>query len=141
VTLSDFQTFVASQLGGFVGVHPISPADFDRFEASLGHQLPESLRWLLAEYGYSEFCGVGNLAEAVQETLDCRKSISLPVNWIILNNWGDAGALLLDLNTGRICWCGGHDVENVVAGQGDASAQWYADYPEWVVSEFRRWTR
>jgi hypothetical protein len=134
MTLGEFQAFVASHPQQCAGVHPHSNADFDGFEQRLGRSLPESLRWLLCQHGYSDGCGIDNLSESVAQSLDCRNSIALPPNWLLLNDWGDGGIVLLDLQTGRICWCGGHNAHNLATGEIDSDADWFEGYPEWVVS-------
>jgi hypothetical protein len=132
LTLAEFQSFVASHPAQFDGVHPHSASDFDEYERRLGHPLPESLRWLLGTHGYSECCGVDNLAEAVERTLACRESIGLPQNWLLLNDWGDAGIVLIDVPTGRVCWCGAHNAGNLADRKIDSDADWFDGYPEWT---------
>lgn len=134
MTLDEFQSFVASHPEKFAGIHPHPAADFDEFERRLGHPLPESLRWLLGTHGYSECSGVGNLAEAVEQTIACRGSIGLPRNWVLLNDWGDAGIVLLDLPKGRVCWCGAHNAGNLADGKIDTDADWFDGYPEWTAN-------
>ena len=132
MTLAEFQVLVASHLDRFAGIHPHPAADFEEFEQVLGHPLPESLRWLLGTHGYSESCGVDNLTESVKQTITCRGSIGLPGNWLLLNDWGDGGIVLLDLPTGRICWCGAHNAGNLADGKIDSDADWFGGYPEWT---------
>jgi hypothetical protein len=132
--LSDFQSFVASHLAKFAGVHPHAGADFVEFEQKLGHPLPESLRWLLGTHGYSECSGVDNLSVSVDQTIACRNSIRLPHNWLLLNDWGDAGIVLLDMASGRVCWCGSHNAGNLADGKIDGDATWFDGYPEWTAS-------
>lgn len=132
LTLAEFQSFVAAHPEKFAGVHPHSTADFGDFERRLGLPLPDSLRWLLGTHGYSECSGVDNLTEAVEQTLACRASISLPHNWLVLNDWSDCGIVLLDLPTGRVCWCGAHNASNLAHGKIDSDADWYDGYAEWA---------
>lgn len=132
MTLADFQSFVASHPEKFAGVHPHSEADFDEFERMLDHSLPESLRWLLGTNGYSECCGVDNLNEAVEQTIACRGSMGLPRNWLLLNDWGDGGIVLMDLPTGRVCWCSAHDAGNLADGKIGSDADWFGGYAEWA---------
>jgi hypothetical protein len=132
MTLKEFQAFVGSHAERFVGVHPHPAAELDQMERLLGGRLPDALRWLLAEHGYSECCGVSNLAEAVKRTLECRRSISLPTNWLVLDDRGDAGVVLLDLSTERVCWCGSHNVSKLATGRVDADTDWFDGYAEWA---------
>ncbi|WP_231882951.1 hypothetical protein, partial [Oleiphilus sp. HI0132] len=55
--------------------------------------LPTSMKWLLNNYGYSTACGVENLEESVIQTVECRDSINLPNNVLIINDWGDGGVV------------------------------------------------
>lgn len=132
--LSEFKLLVSAHSSKFAGVHPHAEEEFDGFERALGNPLPDPLRWLLGTRGYSECCGVGNLAEAVEQTLKCRASIGLPYNWLLLNDWGDGGIVLLDLSTGRICWCGAHNAGGLAEGRIDSDADWFDGYPEWTAS-------
>ena len=134
MTLAEFKTFVASHQVKFDGAQPIAAHEFDEYERRLGHPLPQSLRWLLGTQGYSNCSGVDNLDEAVERTLTCRTSILLPRNWLLLNDWGEAGMVLLDLPTGRVCWCGSHNAGNLASGQIDADAEWFDGYAEWAAS-------
>lgn len=134
MTLAEFQSFVASHPTKFAGVQLHAAAGFDEFERKLGHALPDSLRWLLGTHGYSECSGVESLPEAVRQTLACRSSIALPDNWLLLNDWGDAGIVLLDLPTGRVCWCGAHNAGNLADGKIDGDADWFDGYPEWTAN-------
>ncbi|HLL88460.1 MAG TPA: SMI1/KNR4 family protein [Tepidisphaeraceae bacterium] len=137
MTLSEFQSFVASHLDQFTGVHPHPTADLDDFERRLGRRLPDSLRWLLGTHGYSQCSGADDLAQTVEQTIACRGSITLPHNWLVVNDWGDAGVVLLDMVTGRLCWCSEYDVENVAASRGGQDALWFADYPAWTEQQLQ----
>jgi hypothetical protein len=134
VTSSQFEEFVQLNSNLFQGVHPHTLSELGEFERVLEHPLPSSMKWLLSVHGYSECCGVGNLHEAVQQTLSCRHSINLPRKWLLLNDWGDGGVVLVDLIDGRVCWCDSHDINRLATGeQADISANWFDGYPEWVV--------
>lgn len=91
------------------------------------------MRWLLGSHGYSDGCGVANLDEAVAQTLACRRVMSLPAHWLILNDRGDAGAVLLDMASGSVCWYDEHDIQTVVAGEPVPAADWFNGYAEWAV--------
>jgi len=134
MTLAEFQAFVHQYSAQFAGVNPIPEVEFDRLEETLGHQLPESLRWLLGEYGYSQQCGIENLDEAVEQTIKWRKSHSLPGHWLILNDWGDGGIVALNLSTGQVCWCDSYDAGRLLTDSPVPNADWFDGYPEWVAS-------
>lgn len=90
---TEFELYVKSNLDILQGVHPELVSDLDQYESELGFHLPTSMRWLLSVYGYSMACGIENLEDSVKQTLDCRKSISLPHNILLINDWGDGGVV------------------------------------------------
>jgi len=77
-------------------VAPESADTIRTVESALGSRLPVSLVWLLCEHGYSDACGVASLQGCVTDTLRCRRTINLPDGYILLNDWGDGGVVLLD---------------------------------------------
>lgn len=100
--LPAFQSFVEKHSELFEGVHPESAKSLDTAESRLGFPLPETLRWLLHEWGYSGCCGIDTLEGAVEVTLECRDQIGLPRRYFVLNDWGDGGVVYLDIETGRV---------------------------------------
>lgn len=133
--LEDFKQFVTAHIDHYSGVHPHSDGELTAMEAKLGGKFPAQLAWLLRTHGYTQATGVDNLVEAVRATLLCRESINLPRHLVVLNDWGDAGVVLLDLVSGRCCWCGTYDVERIASGQepvGDVD--WFEDFAEWTRS-------
>jgi SMI1-KNR4 cell-wall len=132
--LSTFQSFVRANIDWFRGVNPESPASFDRAQSQLGCLLPDSLKWLLTEFGYSGACGVSSLDEAVIDTLRFRTAIPLPQPYVILNDWGDAGVVCLDSCNGAVVWTLAHELPRFAAGQELGDADTFEDFPAWVVS-------
>ena len=96
MTLTEFQSWVEQNAKWFQGVHPETNASIAQAEQQLGHSLPPSLAWLLTKWGYSTACGVDSLADTVATTLRVRKSLGLPERYIVLNDWQDAGIVILD---------------------------------------------
>lgn len=139
MTLSDFQSFVNQNAAWFQGVHPESPDSFQLAESLIGHQLPASLKWLLTEWGYSEACGVDSLEEAVKATIGLRGYSDLAIQYIVLNNWQDAGFVIMDTRTisdtgeYRIYWTTQENVLRLVAGEAiDKDIDVFEGYPEWT---------
>jgi len=95
--LTEFKTIVAEHPDAYAGVAPETDATIGDAEAQLGCRLPAPMIWLLCHHGYSEACGVSSLQDCVADTLRCRNSISLPNGFIILNDLGDAGVVLMDV--------------------------------------------
>jgi hypothetical protein len=131
---SSFQSFVRANAEWFRGVNPEPHASLDRAESQLGCPLPDSLKWLLAEFGYSGACGISSLDDAVTATLRCRTAIPLPQPYVILNDWGDAGVVYLDSRSGAVVWTQAHELPRLAAGQALRDADTFEDFPAWVVS-------
>ena len=104
----DLRTLVAENAAWFRGVAPETASAVAEAERRLGVSLPAPLKWLPCEHGYSPACGVTNLGEAVEMTLACRESIGLSHRFVILEDKGDAGVVLLDAGSpaGRVLWVG-----------------------------------
>jgi hypothetical protein len=87
------------------------------------------------EYGYSSACGVCNLDESIETTIRCRRSFALPSPYVVLDDRGDAGVVVLDTGspTGRVIWLGAHEVPKLAT---DASSvedyDEFTDFPAWV---------
>ncbi len=135
MTLEEFQSHVAAHGELYRGVRPHSLEEFAAFEAMLGHSIPASVRWLLETHGYTDATGIDSLSESVETTLRCRKNINLPIDWLVLNDWNDAGVVLLNLKSERVCWCGAHNVNRIASGDDlDEDVDWFTGYAEWSVS-------
>jgi hypothetical protein len=142
----EFEALVRSNLDLLQGVHPESEASLDKYEIDLGFPLPSSMRWLLSNYGYSMACGIENLAGSVKQTLDCRKSISLPDNILLINDWNDGGVVFaiaepVPGNEYQIIWSDSADIYRLIEGTPlppDASR--FQSFGAWVADriEFER---
>ena len=96
MNLEAFQKFVSDNVEWFRGRMPESAESFARYETELGRSFPQSIKWLLTTHGYWHATGIANLEESVQLTLDCRNSVGLPHRYIILNDHGDGGVIVVD---------------------------------------------
>ena len=96
MTTAEFREFVRSREEWFRGRLPESEASFENVEQRLGVRLPESLRWLLTEFGYWHGTGVSNLEDSVTQTLLARRHLQLPIRYVVLENHHDGGLILLD---------------------------------------------
>ncbi len=131
----DLYKVVAENASLFRGVAHETEETIAEAERRLGLSLPMALKWLLCEHGYSAACGVANLAESVEVTLACRRSIGLSHRYVILDDKGDAGVVLLDTESrdGRIIWIGAHAIRRLMAGQPIEDLDEYADFSSWVM--------
>jgi hypothetical protein len=135
-----FKRFVSENENWFKGVHPETEEDLVTFEQQLGFPLPKSMKWLLSNYGYSTACGIENLEGSVEQTIECRESIKLPHNILLINDWGDGGLVFFvaDDSTDtdyEIIWSDTADIYNLIEGkQLHPGVNRYENYPTWVAS-------
>jgi hypothetical protein len=131
----DLPTLVSENTAWFRGVAAETAETIAEAERRLGVPLPPSLKWLLTEHGYSSACGVPNLGEAVEMTLACRRSIGLPPRYVVLEDKGDAGVVLLDAGSegGRVLWIGAHGVRRLAAGEKVDDLDEYPEFTAWVL--------
>lgn len=136
-----FRSFVEANEAWFRGVHPEPESALDSAEHTLGFELPKSLRWLLQSYGYSAAAGIDSLDETVAATVRCRSTINLPTKFVVLNDWGDAGVVVLESLNGEdperwpVYWMGAHLVGRLASGVlPDNDCDRYDGYESWVRS-------
>ena len=140
--LADFQALVQGNAEWFNSNHRETASSLAEGEASLGVELPVSLKWLLETWGYSEPCGVSSLAEVVEATLRCRQTMSLPLNFVVLDDRQDAGVVLLDIRSDDrreewpVYWVGTHNVYRLSECQPmDSDCDTFEGYGQWVAHE------
>jgi len=132
MNLYEFKIFVAENKKWFEGVNPETEEELSNYEQQLGFLLPESLKWLLSSHGYSSSCGIDNLEESIQKTLELRESIKLPNNILVINDWGDAGIVFSIEN--EIIWASTADIYNLIEGQAlPKEVDRFENYPSWVL--------
>jgi hypothetical protein len=143
--LAEFRTFVAEHAQWFRGVVRETPASLADAEKRMAVDLPDSLKWLLSTWGYSESCGLPSLEDAVEATLRCRAKIGLPNRYVILEDRNDAGVVFLDVGASSdreacpIHWVGSHNFPRLAENTPmDADCDSFAGFTEWVASELRR---
>lgn len=138
-----FESFVNENIDFFQGVHPESNEDLARYEAILGFQIPQSIKWLLTKHGYSMACGIEDLEGSVKTTIECRKTISLPPDIFIINDWNDGGVVfaIVKEKTGaeyEIIWGDVSDLYQLIDGKSlQDGVDRYADFSEWVTDRVR----
>lgn len=92
----EFKTFVAENAEWFRGHFLETEETLQEAEVLLGVRLSTDLTWLLTEWGYGDAVGIGNLRESVSWTLRVRTSWQMPVQYVLLHDWQDAGIVLMD---------------------------------------------
>ena len=117
----------------FEGTAHESESELAGYETTLGTPLPESIRWILSNHGYSHPCGVPSLNEAVRATLLCRDQLSLPVHYLILEDRGDAGIIVMNLDSGVVLWLGSYQVADLAIGEPVLESEYvFPDFAAWV---------
>jgi len=68
--------------------------------------LPEDVKWYLLECGYGAVNAIPNIRSSMTDTLRFRDAIGLNPRYVVLNDMGDAGAVLLDTRSesGAVLW-------------------------------------
>jgi hypothetical protein len=134
MTFNQFQDYVAANIDWFHGRGNESNVSLHLAEQALGVQLPRSLKWLLKEHGYWHGIAVSNLSDSVNDTLSCRRTLSLPNQFIVLENVQDAGAILIDTDDlassgeAPLYWVASEDVGNPPRLDGNIRFDSYGDY-------------
>ena len=104
-------------------------------EAALNVSLPSDLRW------FWQFCGSGNTDVApnarrcIGDTIRFRSTVSLPPNYLVLDDRNDGGTVFLDTDSsaGAVIWVDYHAVEKI--GLGDllpAEHDLFPAFTDWV---------
>jgi hypothetical protein len=141
MTLDSLKNLVEQRGELFHGSAKATQPELLDAEARLNHRLPDALRWLLAEHGYSNVCGLDSLDDAVEVTIRCRRAINLPEHIVVLNDWNDAGVVYLDYgqisSSGDVpvFWVGTHNFSRLAEGATlDNDVDSYSNYAAWVLS-------
>ena len=138
-----FESFVNENIDLLKGVRPETNDDLDRYGKELGFRLPQSVKWLLATHGYSMACGIENLEDSVKTTSECRKTISLPSNIFIINDWNDGGVVFAIVEERprdeyEIVWGDTTDLYQIIDGKAlGTDIERFASFSGWVVDRVR----
>lgn len=75
-------------------------------EVALDVRLPADVRWLLLECGYGPVHAVSNMQESIEDTRRFRTAVGLDLRYVVLDDYGDAGVVLLDTSSeaGSVVW-------------------------------------
>ena len=96
MTTKEFEAFVETHVAWFRGRRRESAVSIGAAEVALGVSLPESMKWVLVEHGYWHGTSVSNLGETVDRTLQLRVAVGLDQRYVVLEDWGDAGLVVID---------------------------------------------
>ncbi|MGO4154621.1 SMI1/KNR4 family protein [Cupriavidus sp. YAF13] len=110
-------------------------AELRAVETALGVRLPEDVRWLLLACGYGPVLAISNIRESTTDTLRFRAAVGIDPRYVVLNDMGDAGVVLLDTSSEsspviwadwRVAGC----LQSVEARPGDAEL--FESFAAWV---------
>jgi len=101
-------------------------------ETALDVRLPPDVRWLLSKCGYGAVHAVPNILESIDDTLRFRAGAGLDPRYVVLDDKGDAGVVLLDTSneSGPVVWADWHSV-GLLHTVGGKSEQ-FRTFSDWV---------
>jgi len=138
--IENFKEFVEVHRKAFTGCCHEHPDALASYEKNLMWELPESLKWLLKNYGYSDFCGVENLGESVEHTMRLRRDIDLPKRILLLSDWGDAGVVMMVKSPEnlepKVIWTDVAGLYNVMWNSPPGDADVFENFASWVVYRY-----
>ena len=104
-------------------------------EGVLEVKLPNDLKWLMKTCGYGDCCPIPNIQECIPNTKRFREAVSLPRQYVVLDDRNDAGAVLLDTESraGTVLWVDTHALYKLNGGHPEPSEiNEYTDFVSWV---------
>ena len=139
MNLDEFKNHVGENSQWFQSDYKESIDSISSIEQKLGFGIPASMSWLLSEYGYTRACGIENLEGSLSSTLECRETINLPSNILLINDWGDGGLVFCIAdnradNDYEILWSDTADIYNLIEGKPlPENIGRYENYAAWVM--------
>lgn len=92
-----------------------SEATLRSLETALGVSLPSDVRWFWLFCGSGDTDAAPNAHRCISDTVRFRSSVSLPSNYVVLDDRNDGGTVFLDTHSpfGSVMWVDYHAVERV----------------------------
>ena len=109
--MTSLEEYVAANERWFAGRGHETEESLSSAEDQLGVSLPPEIKWLLSTFGYWHATGISSLEETVDDTITARDHLDLPHEFIVLYNYQDGGAIVL--NTVADSGTGYHTVYSV----------------------------
>lgn len=107
-----------------------------RFEQKLGVKLPEEMKWLLTNYGYSDAAGIYGFDTkygVIERTEGCRKNCNLSSKHVVLNQFDDT-IVLIDSEDGKTYDLMIEDFFNLIENLPlSNNPRIFSSYSDWVV--------
>ncbi|WP_161988137.1 SMI1/KNR4 family protein [Variovorax guangxiensis] len=101
-------------------------------EKALDVRLPPDVRWLLLECGYGAVHAVSNIQQSIDDTFRFRASAGLDPRYVVLDDKGDAGVVLLDTSdeSGPVVWADWRSAGLLHTGTSDSEL--FKSFSAWV---------
>nr|BAJ07072.1 hypothetical protein [uncultured bacterium] len=133
--MSKLRQLVASAPEYFSGTIKESESSLREVEEALLVRLPDDLKWFLITCGYSECCPIPNMQESISNTIRFREAVTLPKQYVVLDDRNDTGAILLDTESsaGLVLWIDTHTIDTLKSGfSGPTERDQFPDFASWV---------
>jgi hypothetical protein len=117
------------------GTRMETEASLRSVESRLRITLPGDVRWFLLSCGYGPANAVPNIVSSVSATERFRSAVSLPEQFVVLDDRNDAGAVLLDTTSpdGEVLWVDTHALPKVGKSTlSPSEADKFASFASWV---------
>jgi hypothetical protein len=110
---------VSSNQSLFAGAVRESEQTIRSLEQQLGVVLPPDVIWFWQSCGSGLTGAAPSARVAVADTLRYRNAVSLPPQYVVLDDRNDAGTVLLDTstNTGAVIWVDTHAIASISQGR------------------------
>ena len=111
------------------------PETLVSLEARLGVSLPEPVRWFWLECGSGLSSAAPSAAMSIEATERFRRAAGLPAQFLVLDERGDAGAVLLDTasEAGAVRWVDTHAAHRLATGElARHEYDQYSAFSDWV---------
>lgn len=109
-------------------------------EVALDVRLPADIRWLLLECGYGPVHAVSNMQQSIEDTRRFRAAAGLDSRYVVLDDYGDAGVVLLDTSSesGSVVWADWRAAGRLHVGAAKAGEfELFATFSDWVEDRMR----
>lgn len=134
--VAEFENFIKERRGKLRTWTLYSDEEISRVEQRLGVIIPDDLKVALRELGFGHYTKVDGLETPggiVEWTERYRSLFKLPPEYIVLNEMGDVGMILIHLPTGITYWIGLYDYDALMANEPLQDPIVFSSYGEFVM--------
>lgn len=119
----------------FVNAVQEPSAAVERLKSTLGVTLPADFEWFVVSLGSGATAAFAGTRRAIEDTLRFRAAVSLPQQYVVLDDRNDAGVVLLDTRSmdGAVLWVDMHSACKLAQGPLPASEHdVYPTFEAWL---------